>query len=148
MSKASRQKTILSIINQTRVETQQELTNILTNMGYKVTQATISRDIKELGLVKETYQGRTSYAEPLDPRLEKMVSIFKQSVTSIDYSGNMIAIKTIEGSANASAALIDYIANPEILGAVAGDDTIMVLVKNIDAVQRIVEMLKKYMHHR
>ena len=80
MSKIKRHKSILALVNEKNIETQQELTDMLNSLGYKVTQATISRDIKELGLVKESYAGKTYYMQPLDPRLEKLVSIFRQSV--------------------------------------------------------------------
>lgn len=146
MSKTKRQKSILSLINENSIDTQQKLTNMLINLGYKVTQATVSRDIKELGLIKESYEGRTYYMQPLDPRLEKLVSIFKQSVINIDYSRNIIVIKTIEGSANSSAALIDYLDNTQILGTVAGDDTIIVIIKNENEVLKVIELLKKYMY--
>lgn len=146
MSKIKRHKSILTLINENIIETQQELTDLLIKLGYKVTQATISRDIKELGLVKESYDGKTYYMQPLDPRLEKLVSIFKQSVTSIDYANNIIVIKTIEGSANSSAALIDYLDNSQILGTVAGDDTIIVVIKTESEVVKVIDLLKKYMH--
>lgn len=146
MSKSKRQKNIIEIINEQKIETQQELTNILVEIGYKVTQATVSRDIKELGLIKELVNGKSYYTEPLNPRLEKLVSIFKQSVVKIDFSNNIIVIKTIEGSANSSASLIDYLNHPQIIGTVAGDDTIIVIIKDQNEVHKVIEIFKRYMN--
>lgn len=124
MTRAQRQTKLLEIITSNEIETQQELLEALVASGFKVTQATISRDINDLGLVKESNgKGKSRYVKPLYPRLMKLRTIFHQSVTHIDYANNLIVIKTISGSANAASALVDEIAGTDIIGTIAGDDT-------------------------
>ena len=112
-----------------------------------VTQATVSRDIKELMLIKlPTGDGRYRYAFPLEKNVifsqSRMVRMFQDSVTSIDYSENIIVIKTLPGAANAVASTLDYAKWPEIIGTVAGDDNILAVIKPIQAVEDIVQRLK------
>ncbi len=146
MTRQDRHKRLLQIIQEKDVETQQELTDILLAEGYKVTQATVSRDIAELGLIKvSSYGQRSRYAKPLDPRLIRLKSLFHQSVLHIDYTENFIVIKTISGSANSAAMLIDHLENPEIMGTIAGDDTIFILVKTKDEVLKIVKQLNDFL---
>ncbi len=147
MSRQDRQNRIIKIIEDRDVETQQELTDILISEGFKVTQATISRDIQELGLIKSSGYGQKSrYVKPLDPRLQRLRTLFHQSVLSIDFTENFIVIKTLGGSANSAAMLIDHLENPEIMGTIAGDDTIFILVKTKDEVIRIVKQLNDFLN--
>ncbi len=147
MSRMDRQNRLIRLIEEKDIETQQELTNILLSEGYKVTQATVSRDIQELGLIKVSANGQKSrYVKPLDPRLQRLKGLFHQSVLSIDSTENFIVIKTLGGSANTAATLIDHLDNPEIMGTIAGDDTIFILVKTKDEVFRIVKQLRDFLN--
>ena len=147
MGRQDRQNRILRLIEERDVETQQELTDILLAEGFKVTQATVSRDIQELGLIKTSSIGQKSrYTKPIDPRLKRLRNLFHQSVLSIDYTENFIVIKTLGGSANSAATLIDHLDNPEIMGTIAGDDTIFIIVKTKDEVVRIVKQLKDFLN--
>ena len=148
--KNARQTAILSIIEQNDIETQEELAAKLREMGIGVTQATVSRDIKELRLLKVlSAKGGYKYAtaDKAEHGLsDRFVRIFMDSVLSISYAGNIIVIKTLSGSANAAAEAIDSMRWPEILGTMAGDNTILVIVHSeaeaADIVSRFQEMLK------
>ena len=139
---------ILSLIQSKNIETQQELTAALSEHGFDVTQATVSRDIKELRLVKRLNDnGRYVYTHnairPEDDVSEKMSIIFSKSVTSIDYAMNVIVIKTLVGMAQGAAAALDALHFPEFLGSIAGDDTIIVIARTEDAALKFCEKLKK-----
>ncbi len=148
--KNARQTAILSIIEQNDVETQEELAGKLKEMGIVVTQATVSRDIKELRLLK-VLSGSGGYkyatADKAEHGLsERFVRMFRDSVLSINFAGNIVVVKTLAGSANAAAEAIDSMRLPEILGTMAGDNTILVIVQNeteaAQAVRRFQDMLK------
>ena len=148
--KNARQTAILSIIEQNDIETQEELAGKLREMGIVVTQATVSRDIKELRLLK-ALSAKGSYKYATADKAEhglsdRFVRIFMDSVLSIASAGNIIVVKTLSGSANAAAEAIDSMRWPEILGTMAGDNTILVIVHNEqEAAQtaiRFQEMLK------
>ena len=130
--KNARQTAILSIIEQNDIETQEELAGKLKEMGIVVTQATVSRDIKELRLLKVlSASGGYKYAtaDKAEHGLsERFVRMFKDSVLSISFAGNIIVIKTLSGSANVAAEAIDSMRLPEILGTMAGDNTILAIV--------------------
>jgi len=144
--KALRHANIKKIIEQDIIETQEELADALRKQAIRVTQATVSRDIKELMLIKvPAGEGRYRYAFPaesspafLQPRMER---IFQDSVIGMDFSGNIVVIKTLPGTAQAVAAAIDNTKWPDIIGTVAGDDNILVVVKPIEAVSRVMEKL-------
>ncbi len=133
-NKKNRQKMILSIISKNKVSTQEELVDILKESGWTATQATISRDIKELGLSKvnieggkQKYvqnQGEGSLAE------SHLVSVFVKSVTSFAQAGNLLVIKTLPGLAPACASAVDTMNFPEAVGSIAGDDTLFVATKS------------------
>jgi len=148
--KNARQTAILSIIEQYDVETQEELAGRLKDMGIVVTQATVSRDIKELRLLK-VLSGSGGYkyatADKAEHGLsERFVRMFRDSVLSINFAGNIVVVKTLAGSANTAAEAIDSMHLPEILGTMAGDNTILVIVQNeaeaAQAVKRFQDMLK------
>ena len=130
--KNARQAAILSIIEQNDVETQEELANKLKEMGIVVTQATVSRDIKELRLLKVLSAGggyKYATADKAEHGLtDRFVRMFKESVLSIASANNIIVIKTLSGSANVAAEAIDSMRLPEILGTMAGDNTILAIV--------------------
>lgn len=148
--KNARQTAILSIIEQNDIETQEELAGKLREMGIDVTQATVSRDIKELRLLKVlSTKGGYKYAtaDKAEHGLsDRFVRIFVDSVLSISFAGNIIVIKTLSGSANAAAEAVDSMRWPEILGTMAGDNTILVIVHSeTEAAQitaRFQELLK------
>lgn len=149
--KALRHATIREIVENNIIETQEDLAEALSQREIKVTQATVSRDIKELMLIKvPADEGRYRYAFPvenniafLQPRMER---IFQDSVVGMDYSGNIIVIKTLPGTAQAVAAAIDNTKWPDIIGTVAGDDNILVVVKPIDAVSKVLVKLLALSH--
>jgi transcriptional regulator of arginine metabolism len=127
----SRQNKILEIVNGHEVETQEKLAELLKKSGYDVTQATVSRDIKELQLVKTmTPAGRYKYAAGASrerPMTERFAKIFRETVQSVDHSGNIIVIKTLPGCANAAAEAVDSLNFTDILGSIAGDNTLMLV---------------------
>ena len=131
--KESRQQAILDIITQQDVETQEQLLIALRARGFRCTQATISRDIKELQLVKELNQ-KGSYRYVLSVRKgngehdERLRNIFREGVISAAAAQNLIVVKTMPGLANAAAAALDRMNFPEVVGTIAGDDTIMAAV--------------------
>ncbi len=147
MVKLERQTKILQIIEDNNIETQEELTGKLRLAGIQVTQATVSRDIKELNLIKVMAEnGSYKYAQynseqlPFDSRI---VTIFCEAVQSIDYAGNFICIHTFRGMANAAAVAIDSLKYDEILGSVAGDDTIFVMARSPKKAQELVKYFKQ-----
>lgn len=146
--KSERHERILSIIRERIVETQEELLEALADEGIHVTQATVSRDIKELGLIKRPVgDGRYRYCVPHDLDRESSESrlrrFFEDSVVGIDASENLVVVKTLTGNAHAVAAAIDAVNWREILGTVAGDDTILIVARSREHVQDILEKLTK-----
>ena len=131
MLRSNRQSKILEIINSNDVETQEELVNRLAKAGYKVTQATISRDIKELGLVKtQSESGKYKYTtvKTMDFKISnKFINVFREAVISLVVTNNFLVIKTLVGSANAAAMVVDQMNLPELLGSLAGDDTLLLI---------------------
>lgn len=148
--KASRQITILEIINNHDIETQEELADELRSHGFQVTQATISRDIKELRLVKVLGKNGTYHyaaAGRNDGGLsERLARMFSETVISIVSAYNQIVIRTLSGSANIAAEAIDSLQWPEVLGTIAGDNTILMIVRTVDEVMPLMERLNGMMH--
>lgn len=145
--KYSRHTKIFEIIENRDIETQDELASELRAAGFQVTQATVSRDIKEMRLIKVlTKEGRYKYASIREKEgvvNERFLKIFRNSVTSLDYAGNIIVIKTLVGSASAAAVSIDALNLKNIVGSIAGDDTIFLLVKEQELVQDIIKQFKE-----
>jgi len=141
MNKGQRHIKIREYINQHDVETQEELVDILRSEGYNVTQATISRDIKELHLIKvPTENGSYKYSLPADRRfnpLEKLKRLMQDSFVSIDKATHFLVLKTLPGNANALGALIDHLQWDDILGTICGDDTILIICRNEDVTPEI-----------
>jgi transcriptional regulator of arginine metabolism len=132
--KASRHARIKEIIENQTIETQEELAEALRKKGIEVTQATVSRDIKELMLIKvPTGDGRYRYAFPPEQNIifsqSRLERAFQDSVIAMDQSLNIIVIRTVPGMAQAVAYAIDSTKWPEIIGTVGGDDTIFIVVK-------------------
>lgn len=149
--KSTRQALILQAIEENEIDTQEQLAEVLGRMGVTVTQATISRDIKELRLSKVTTAHGTSKYSTLvkkdSEKNERLARIFSESVLSIAPADNLIIIKTLSGSGSAAAELIDNLTWPEIVGTLAGDNTIFVAIQSREKVhavlQRFQDMLRK-----
>jgi len=128
----SRQNRILGLIKEHEIETQEKLAYLLKEDGFDVTQATVSRDIKELQLIKTlSSSGKYKYALGMiadAPITDRFVKIFKDTILSVASSGNLIVIKTLTGCANAAAEAIDSLSLPFMLGTIAGDNTILIIV--------------------
>ncbi len=142
--KAGRQHKILEIIRRRRISTQDELSSELEKDGYRVTQATVSRDIKELGLIKIPFENNQFYyVRPGENRLphgrERLKKIFLDSVIGFNASENLIIIKTNPGGAQGVASAIDLAGWDEVIGTVGGDDTILVVVKPREATDAVLE---------
>lgn len=144
--KKRRQAKILEIISSNDIETQEELQEFLLKYGYDVTQATISRDIKELRLVKDlSVQGRYVYStgkKHSDNFTHRAGGIFSETIINIDYALNTIVIKCFPGMANAACAAIDSMNLDEILGSIAGDDTIFILCRTEESARIFTEKLR------
>lgn len=142
-----RQQAILDIIGMHELDTQEELVTMLQKCGYNVTQATVSRDIKQLGLVKVAGKSKkykyiqVNYKE--SGLKSKYDNIFRESVLSIQSAENMIVVKTVSGAANSACAFIDHMMIPELLGSIAGDDTIFCVADSIENAKKVVEILKE-----
>lgn len=142
-----RQNLILQIINENEIETQYDLTEALKSHGFEVTQATVSRDIKELRLVKkQTDGGKSVYTKNADSPFFDVDSrfqiIFQKCVMSIEYAVNNIVIKTLPGMAQAAGAAVDSMELPEVVGSIAGDDTVMMVVRSEESARRLVYKLR------
>ena len=150
MVKEERHSKIVELIGKYDIETQEELAEYLNKAGFQVTQATVSRDIKELRLVKVlSAKGGYKYAAS-DPAVnglaDRFARIFADSVLSIASAGNIIVVKTLAASANAAAEAVDSMHMTEVLGTMAGDNTILVIVHNeqeaVAVAQRLQTMLR------
>ena len=147
--KSQRQSKILELIAQEDIETQEQLLAALEKCGFHSTQATISRDIKELRLVKTLandgkYKYSTGKSESSDISL-KFFSLFADSVLSVEFAGNMVALKCMTGMAQAVCAAMDSMQWDGVVATLAGDDTIFILVRNEAAAINLVTELKKIM---
>ncbi|MEH7237008.1 transcriptional regulator AhrC/ArgR [Bacillus sp. JJ1562] len=149
MNKGQRHIKIRDIITSNDIETQDEIVDILKSEGYNITQATVSRDIKELHLVKvPMIDGRYKYSLPADQRfnpLQKLKRSLMDAFVKIDSAGHMLVMKTLPGNANAIGALIDHLDWDEILGTICGDDTCLIICKTPEQTEivsnRFLDML-------
>lgn len=150
--KINRQNEIISIITSTDIETQEELASELRKLGYKVTQATVSRDIRELRLIKvATKDGGFKYAKPDRHEVavsERLTRILSDSLVNVDASGNIIVVKTLSGSANVAAEAMDNLGWPEILGTIAGDNTVFIVTRKETDTADISERIRKLTDQR
>jgi transcriptional regulator of arginine metabolism len=141
MNKGQRHIKIREIITNNDIETQDELVDELKSAGYNVTQATVSRDIKELHLVKVPLQdGRYKYSLPADQRfnpLQKLKRMLMDSFVKIDSAENLLVLKSLPGNAQAIGALIDNLDWDEILGTICGDDTCLIICRSADDGKKI-----------
>ncbi|MFZ5814082.1 MAG: arginine repressor [Bacillota bacterium] len=147
--KARRQAKILELIKHHVIETQEDLAEALGRHGIPVTQATVSRDIKELQLNKvPTGDGRYRYAMPEEApsgSWDKRRRIFQESVLGVDWSLNLILVKSLSGTAPGVGSAIDHLGWPEIIGSVAGDDTVLVVVRPVEKTPEVAERIKGLM---
>lgn len=149
--KTKRQNEILRIISSKDIDTQEELASSLRDLGYKVTQATVSRDIRELRLIKTaTKAGGFKYAKPERHEIavsERLTRILSDSLVNVDTSGNMIIVKTLSGSANVAAEALDNLGWPEILGTIAGDNTIFIVVRSDNDAAEVSDRIRQLADH-
>lgn len=145
--KNARQTAILSIIERNDIETQEELARRLRESGIAVTQATVSRDIKDLRLLKVlTPAGTYKYATADMAEhgvSDRLVRMFIDSVISINFAENLIVIRTLSGSANAAGEAIDSMRWPEVMGTISGDNTIFVAVRSAAETAGVVEKFQE-----
>lgn len=151
--KPRRQMKILEMIRNHAIETQDDLADLLRADGIDVTQATVSRDIKELKLVKvPAGDGSYRYSLPAESagvdQLQKLSRYMVDAVISIDYTKNLVLVKCLPGTANAVAVIMDKIQWPEIVGTLAGDDTILVITREEAQAPDMVARLRGLMHQR
>ena len=144
--KIKRHSKIIELVKNHAIETQEELAERLKSVGFDVTQATVSRDIRELKLTKisgETGKLRYALLPSATPQLNnRLIRIFRDGVSAIDYAQNIIVIKTLEGMAMAVAACLDSLGDAQILGTIAGDDTLICIVKTEDHAIETINSLK------
>ena len=149
--KLERHSKIIELIHQYEIETQDELAARLKEAGYKVTQATVSRDIRELNLTKVSGKNGRSHYEVLHSSRqnlsEKYSRVLRDAFISMDMAQNILVIKTVPGMAMGVAAALDELQWKEIVGSIAGDDTIMCAVKSADQTLLVMERLRKVLEN-
>ena len=145
--KTNRQSKIIEIIQKNEVETQDELSALLEKDGFRVTQATVSRDIRELKLTKiPTAGGRQKYAVITDAPenlSQKYERVLREGYLSMDMAQNILVIKTVSGMASAVCAAIDAMKMREIVGSIAGDDTIMCAIRTVDDTYAVMKKIRR-----
>ena len=144
--KSARQKKILELIDKYDIDTQETLIERLLEVGFAVTQTTVSRDIRELKLVKGmTGKGTYKYVVPgvkRESNVPVLNSALTESVVKIEAARNIVVVKTYPGMANALAVCVDTLEHPHIVGSVAGDDTILLVIKDDETAKMVEEKLK------
>ncbi len=144
---SSRKNKILELIEEYELETQQQLVELLAEAGFKATQATVSRDIRDLELIKSGKdKGKSCYVLPPKPEKkinDRFVKILRETVRDIRSAENIIVIHTLSGCANAAAEALDSYTTDEVLGTIAGDNTIFLVVDSRDHVERITARIKE-----
>ena len=145
--KYSRHAKILELIEKYQIETQEELAQKLGEQGMDVTQATVSRDIKELRLIMVMVDDEHYKYAPISHGegtiTNRLLTIFTESFVSCDYANNMVVVKTLPGMAQASASAVDTLKLTEIVGTIAGDDTIMIVCRAEKIAEELVNKLSK-----
>ncbi|MBQ2063062.1 MAG: arginine repressor [Firmicutes bacterium] len=144
----SRQNKILELITTTSVETQEQLCQLLKDAGYDVTQATVSRDIKELQLIKTlSADGKYHYSQFKGNGFisERFVKIFRETITKITPAGNLIVVNTLSGCASAAGEAIDSVDFPHIVGSIAGDNTLLLVVDKENHVPAVMNAFDEMM---
>ena len=144
--KVERHSKIVELIGKYEIETQEELAAYLNREGFQVTQATVSRDIRELKLTKVSVNGgRQRYVimQEQENYADKYIRILRDGFLSVDMAQNILVIKTVSGMAMAVAAALDAIKFQEIVGSIAGDDTIMCAVRSVDDTILLMDKIRK-----
>lgn len=145
--KGNRHAKIVELVNKNNIETQEELAERLNQEGFQVTQATVSRDIRDLKLTKvPTESGRQKYAilqTTKNALIEKYMRILKDGYHSMDMAQNMLVIKTVSGMAMAVAAAIDELQWNEVVGCIAGDDTIFCAIRSVEETVEVMAKIRK-----
>ncbi|MDR0426915.1 MAG: arginine repressor [Clostridiales bacterium] len=146
MARNARHAKLLELIAKKEIETQEELAAQLQQAGFVVTQATVSRDIKDLGLVK--VQGATRRQKYAKETVgagfsNRFIDLFRHSVLSVEYAQNIVVVKTLAGSANVAGLMIDSLKNRAVLGCVAGDDTVFAVLSDESAAEELTHRLKE-----
>ena len=149
--KSSRQNKIVEIIRKYNVETQEELAEYLQQAGFAVTQATVSRDIRELKLTKvPTESGRSKYAIHQENNSsvlnDKLVRVLRDAYLSMDRAQNILVIKTVSGMAMAAAAALDSLELDAIVGCIAGDDTIMCAIRTDEQTEEVMQVVSELIY--
>lgn len=148
--KQKRQMAILELIKDEEISTQEELTDKLKQMGFKVTQATVSRDIKELKLIKAHSDTKGNKYSLVSSEISKnhsesnakLYTIIEEAVVSADYANNIVIIRTIQGMAQGVAYAIDNLHQDGVMGTIAGDDTIMIVTKTDESAKKLVNKIR------
>lgn len=145
--KEKRQRAILDIIANQNIETQEQLLMELRQCGFRCTQATISRDMKELQLIKEltpsgSYRYTVSVHQNRRDFNDRLRNVFREGVTSVDLAQNIIVLKTMPGLANAAAAALDGMEIEEMVGSLAGDDTALLIMRTVQAAEQFCSDLR------
>ena len=147
--KKTRQQKIIEIIENRAIETQEELAEALKAEGYEVTQSTVSRDIRQLKLTKVTSsEGKQRYSVVPKGKADlgdRYIRVFREGFVSMEEAQNILVIRTVSGMAMAVAAAIDAMQFPEVVGCIAGDDTIMAAIKTVEDTYGIMEKLRQYL---
>lgn len=144
--KIERHKKILELINEYDVETQEELADLLNKAGYNVTQATVSRDIRQMKLFKQNIKGKLKYVvlnADITDMNDKFIRILKDGFISMAMAQNILVIKTVPGMAMAVAASLDAMNWNEVVGSIAGDDTVMCAIASVDETLLVMNKLRK-----
>lgn len=147
--KYRRQGQILKIIHEQNIKTHEQLIGELNKIGFNVTQATVSRDIKELGLIKIPMPGGGSVyssSNDIPEELDRRINMLTDTVRSVDYAMNNVVVKTYPGMASAVAASVDASMRNDFLGSIAGDDTLLIITRNEEKSAEITEKLRKLFH--
>lgn len=145
MARSLRQNKILEIIAKNEIETQDELVQALRNLNFDVTQATVSRDIKELGLIKilsDSKKYKYAYVETTEQQVSnKIVGIYKEVVISVKVALNLVVLKTLKGFASGISSYIDKMNIDKLMGTVYGEDTVMCITENTTDAETVYEKL-------
>ena len=145
--KVNRHAKIIELIGKYHIETQEELADYLNREGFKVTQATVSRDIRDLKLTKiPAENGKQKYAlhqESGNGMSEKYIRVLREGYLSMDMAQNILVIKTVAGMASAVCAALDAMKWNEIVGSIAGDDTIMCAIRSVDGTVKVMDKISK-----
>ena len=145
--KVNRHAKIIELINKYHIETQEELAEYLNREGFKVTQATVSRDIRDLKLTKiPSENGKQRYAwhqHHESAMSEKYIRVLREGYLSMDMAQNILVIKTVAGMASAVCAALDAMKWNEIVGSIAGDDTIMCAIRSVDDTVKVMDKISK-----